>query len=282
MPAHLWANAGLLQTSWVAARSHLLSTWLLPSGWTRSGPARPETFWIAAPLILLACVPLRPDLVRSGRRFLWMVTALVIALVVLTAPNDGGGQWAPRYLLFAYVPLVVLAADAVETLPRRTATVAALSVLLLACLWIQRSAYRDLRGTKSTYGRVVDFVSHTGRVERTHRDRSLVARSGRRLGHVRSTGRVCSRRRQWPRGHAAPQPGCRSDRDRHSQRNGITRRQPLARRHLLRRNQARESRRPSSCCDHTSPPMQPVTSLDLRPWSLAVLSQSLRPKSAKV
>ena len=88
-----------------------------------------------------------------------MVAALVIALVVLTAPNDGGGQWAPRYLLFAYVPLVVLAADAVETLPRRSATVAALSVLLLACLWIQRSAYRDLRGTKSTYGRVVDFVS---------------------------------------------------------------------------------------------------------------------------
>jgi len=158
MPAHLSANAGLLQAGWVAERIHLLSTWLLPSGWTRSGPVHPETFWIAAPLILLACVPARPDVVRSGRRFLWIITALVIALVVLTAPNDGGGQWAPRYLLFAYVPLVVLAADAVETLPRRTATVAALSVLLLACLWIQRSAYRDLRSTKSTYGRVVDFV----------------------------------------------------------------------------------------------------------------------------
>jgi hypothetical protein len=77
----------------------------------------------------------------------------------LTAPNDGGGQWAPRYLLFVYVPLVVLAADAVEGLPRRTTTVTALTILLLACLWIQRSAYRDLRGTKSTYGRVVDFVA---------------------------------------------------------------------------------------------------------------------------
>jgi hypothetical protein len=159
VPAHLSANAGLLQASWVAERTHLLSTWLLPSGWTRSGPAHPETFWIAAPLILLACVPARPDVVRGGRRFLWIVTALVIAAVVLTAPNDGGGQWAPRYLLFAYVPLVVLAADAVETLPRRSATVAAITVLLLACLWIQRSAYRDLRSTKSTYGRVVDFVT---------------------------------------------------------------------------------------------------------------------------
>ena len=159
MPAHLWANAGLLETSWVAERAHLLSAWLLPSGWTRSGPSRPETFWVAAPLILLACVPARPDVEHGGRRFLWISAALVIGLVVLTAPNDGGGQWAPRYLLFAYVPLVVLAADAVETLPRRTATVAALSVLLLACLWIQRIAYRDLRGTKSTYGRVVDFVT---------------------------------------------------------------------------------------------------------------------------
>jgi hypothetical protein len=159
MPAHLWANAGLLQTSWVAERAHLLSTWLLPSGWTRSGPAHPETFWIAAPLVLLACVPARPDAARNGRRFLWIVTALVLAMVVVTAPNDGGGQWAPRYLLFVYVPLVVLAADAVEGLPRRTTTVTALTILLLACLWIQRSAYRDLRGTKSTYGRVVDFVA---------------------------------------------------------------------------------------------------------------------------
>jgi hypothetical protein len=159
MPAHLWANAGLLRTSWMSERTHLLSTWLLPSGWTRSGPAHPETFWIAAPLVLLACVPARSDVAPSGRRFLWIVTALVLALVVLTAPNDGGGQWAPRYLLFVYVPLVVLAADAVQGLPRRTGTVAALTILLLASLWIQRGAYRDLRSTKSTYGRIVDFVA---------------------------------------------------------------------------------------------------------------------------
>jgi hypothetical protein len=160
MPAHLWANAGLLPTSWIAQRGHLIATWFLPSGWTASGPTRPQSFWIAAPLVLLACVPVRADVARDGRRFLWTIAALVLALVVLTAPNDGGGQWTPRYVLFAYVPLVILAADAVEALPRRAATATALGLLLLACLWIQRSAYRELRGTKSTYGRVVDFVSH--------------------------------------------------------------------------------------------------------------------------
>lgn len=160
MPAHLWANAGLLPTSWAAERGHLIATWFLPSGWTASGPARPHSFWIAAPLVLLACIPVRADVPRDGRRFLWAIAALVLVLVVLTAPNDGGGQWTPRYLLFAYVPLVILAADAVDALPRRASTATALGLLLLACLWIQRSAYRELRGTKSTYGRVVDFVSN--------------------------------------------------------------------------------------------------------------------------
>jgi hypothetical protein len=89
-----------------------------------------------------------------------VVAGLTISLILLTAPNDGGGQWAPRYLLFAYVPLVVLASDIVGTLPRRPATIAVLVFLLIACVWIQRAAYRDLRGTKSTYGRVVDLVSN--------------------------------------------------------------------------------------------------------------------------
>ena len=40
---------------------------------------------------------------------LWLVAGLTVLLVVLTAPNEGGGQWGPRYLLFAYVPLALLA-----------------------------------------------------------------------------------------------------------------------------------------------------------------------------
>jgi len=160
MPAHLWANAGLLQGSWMAERGHLMAAWFLPSGWTASGPLRPQSFWIVAPVVLLACVPVRPDVARHGRRFLWTSAVLVLVLVLLTAPNDGGGQWTPRYLLFAYVPLVILAADAVEALPRHATTATALGLLLLACVWIQRSAYRELRGTKSAYGHVVDFVSN--------------------------------------------------------------------------------------------------------------------------
>ena len=159
MPAHLWANAGLLQTSWIAERGHLIAGWFLPSGWTGSGPVRPQSFWIAAPLVVLACVPVRADAARHGRQFLWTIAALVLVLVIFTAPNDGGGQWTPRYLLFSYVPLAILAADAVEALPRRAVTLAALIVLLIVCVWIQRAAYRELRGTKSMYGRVIDFVS---------------------------------------------------------------------------------------------------------------------------
>src|SRR5215475_666837 len=67
MPAHLGANAGLLQTSWIAQRGHLMAAWFLPSGWTGSGPVRPETFWIAGPLLLLACVPVRAEVARDGR-----------------------------------------------------------------------------------------------------------------------------------------------------------------------------------------------------------------------
>jgi hypothetical protein len=160
MPAHLWANAGLLRDSWIAERGHLIAAWFLPSGWTAAGPVHPQSFWIVAPVVLLACVPVASDAARDGRRFLWTSAVLVVALVLLTAPNDGGGQWTPRYLLFAYVPLVILAADAAEALPRRATTAVALGLLLLVCLWIQRSAYRELRSAKSTYGQVVNFVSN--------------------------------------------------------------------------------------------------------------------------
>jgi hypothetical protein len=158
MPAHLGANAEALQTSWLAERGHLITTWFRPPAWTWSRPLHPETIWIAAPLILLAFVPIREDVLPAGRRFLWIAAGLTIILVLLTAPNDGGGQWAPRYLLFAFVPLVILAADVVTLLPQRTPTMAALGLVLLACLWIDRSGYRELRSTKNSYGRIVDFI----------------------------------------------------------------------------------------------------------------------------
>ena len=95
--------------------------------------------------------------------------------MLLTAPNDGGSQWGPRYLLFAYVPLSILAADVVQALvapaaavrarqrpgfaSARTTRLAVAVLLLLAAVWAQRAAYRQLRGTKLTYGRLVDFVA---------------------------------------------------------------------------------------------------------------------------
>src|SRR5262249_4006021 len=108
---------------------------------------------------ILACVPLAADTERNGRRFLAAAAIITAVLVWLVAPNDGGGEWGPRYLLFVYVPLVILAADVVDPLPRPGMVVAALALVVIASVMIQRAAYRQLRGAKSTYGRVVDFVN---------------------------------------------------------------------------------------------------------------------------
>ena len=97
-------------------------------------------------------------------------------LVFLTAPNDGGAQWGPRYLLFAYVPLAILAADAADPLGpgrveasaqkgrrpgswRAVLATALMLVLLALGLWSGRSSYRTLRGTKAEYGRLVDALT---------------------------------------------------------------------------------------------------------------------------
>jgi hypothetical protein len=54
----------------------------------------------------------------------------------------------------------VLGADTIERLPmRKAASVVALTAAVAGCLWIQRTAYRQLRSTKATYGHVVDFVA---------------------------------------------------------------------------------------------------------------------------
>jgi hypothetical protein len=59
----------------------------------------------------------------------------------------------------AYVPLVIVAAGLAQQLWRRgVAAALTLAVVTFGCLWIARSGYRDLRGTKQLYGRVVDFV----------------------------------------------------------------------------------------------------------------------------
>ncbi len=160
VPGHLGANAGLVDDSWWGARLHLAADWLSPSMWTRSGPVHPSGFWSVAPAAVVAVVGLARASERHERTFLWLVALLTTAFVMVAAPNDGGGQWGPRYLLFAYVPLVLLAVDTLQELPRRHLVAGSVIVLTLATsLWVQRTAYRSLRGTKATYGRLVDFVA---------------------------------------------------------------------------------------------------------------------------
>lgn len=164
VPGHVGTNAGLIGDSWWSGRWHLIADWLSPSMWRWAGPVRPSSFWSVAPAALVAVAGLMRPSERRERLFLWLVALLTAACVVAAAPNDGGGQWGPRYLLFAYVPLVLLATDTLQELPRRRVlSLGLIVVFATSCVWVQRSAYRSLRGTKATYGRMVDFVAaHAG------------------------------------------------------------------------------------------------------------------------
>ena len=145
LPAHVLTNAGALAGGWLAGRIAILSAWLGPSS---------VGALAVAPVVLLALVPAR----RAGRRFLAVVSLAYAALVVLTAPNDGGAQWTPRYLLLAAVPVAILAADGVDRLWRAgPAGMVIVTLLFASSAWLQRAAYRHLRGSKQTHARIVDF-----------------------------------------------------------------------------------------------------------------------------
>ncbi|MEQ1727452.1 MAG: hypothetical protein ABL982_03650 [Vicinamibacterales bacterium] len=160
IPGHVGTNAGLIGESWWAGRLHVAADWLLPSMWTQRGPVHPSGFWSVSPAAVLAVLGLTRATERRQRIFLWLVALLTTLFVLAAAPNDGGGQWGPRYLLFAYVPLLLLAVDTLQELPRRRLLASAsIVVVLAASIWVQRAAYRSLRGTKATYGRLVDFVA---------------------------------------------------------------------------------------------------------------------------
>jgi hypothetical protein len=162
-PPHVSTNAGVLGDTSIAARVAFARLWFFSRA--------DGSIWRATPAIAIAlAAPLRTE--RRGAAFLWAVAAIDAALVLLTAPNDGGAQWGPRYLLFAYVPLAILAADATSSpggaglagvrgrsaAERRMAAVIVILVVT-AGAWTQRAAYRTLRGTKAEYGRLVDEIS---------------------------------------------------------------------------------------------------------------------------
>jgi hypothetical protein len=95
----------------------------------------------------------------SGAFVLAAAAVTCSLLVLLTAPNDGGGQWGPRYLLFAFIPVSILTADALAATVRRPHVVGMIAVAVVAAsLMVQRSAYKNLHGTKHAYGRLLEFV----------------------------------------------------------------------------------------------------------------------------
>ena len=152
-PPHLETQADLLTIGWLNTRAGIITAWFAPDA------LRATPLWGCA-LVLTAVSGLAIGGRRGPGRFLAGVVLLDVALVAITAPNDGGGQWGPRYLLFAFIPASLLLADAVHALSGRAAVagIAATAVLFAAGAWIQRSGYRELRGTKIMYGRVLDLV----------------------------------------------------------------------------------------------------------------------------
>lgn len=158
VPGHVGTNAALFEGSWLADRATFAREWLLPSLWNSRGPVSATSFWSVAPAAVLAVVGIARPSDHHERPFLWTVALATVLLTLLIAPNDGGGQWAPRYLLGAYVPLTLLAADTLQELPRRAWAILLIVVLVVAGVWVQRAAYRTLRGTKATYGRLADAV----------------------------------------------------------------------------------------------------------------------------
>jgi hypothetical protein len=153
VPPHVGTHAALLTADWLAVRGAVLSRWFLPS----AGGGGP--WWGIALLVMIAAGWSRFQGPSGSRHFLGLTAMLTIALAVVTAPNDGGGQWGPRYLLLAFVPATLLTASVLAAV-FRVRPLGALVVIAAATagLWIQRDGYRELRQTKMIYGRVLDFV----------------------------------------------------------------------------------------------------------------------------
>ena len=120
-----------------------------------SGQLRRETIWHAWPLFGLLLAP-----GVHSKRGLWPLALLPMAMVVLTAPHDGGAQWGPRFLLIATPALVLLASIAAQQLLRadqawrKTRTVL-VCLTLLGGVVVSRNAFRELRGAKQYYSQLV-------------------------------------------------------------------------------------------------------------------------------
>ena len=149
---HLVRHSGMLiGAHWFEARATIVRVWLVQGSRTN--------FVAAAPAVLLAGLRIFRPLRREGFGLLVLLGAAYTVAIILTSPNDGGAQWGPRYLLFAYGPLAVLVADSVDSSFNGRGVRVALTIALLCVgLWSQRSAYKNLRFAKTSYDRVLHFV----------------------------------------------------------------------------------------------------------------------------
>jgi hypothetical protein len=117
----------------------------------------------ACPLTLFAGLAWG-DVRNPTVRLLSLTTAIYVAGVLLTAPNDGGAQWGPRYLLPVMSLLALLSFAGMAALLRasfgirRRLVRLALAGLLAASIWTQACGIRILlRSTNDTL-RVVQAV----------------------------------------------------------------------------------------------------------------------------
>lgn len=150
---HLARHTGMLVgAGWFATRATIVRVWILQNSRTN--------FVAAAPLVLVAGLLIFRRVRFEGVAFLVLISAMFSVAAILTSPNDGGAQWGPRYLLFAYGPLAVLVADAIVDTRVHGRTVGVVLTIAVLCVgvWSQRSAYKSLSVAKTSYGRVLHFV----------------------------------------------------------------------------------------------------------------------------
>lgn len=129
-----------------------------------SGGLDRASLWQAWPLGFVVLMP------RASYRDispLVLIAAVTTIGVLLTSTHDGGAQWGPRFLLIATPALIVLAAsavaEAIQVGPHRLLRSLLVLLLVGASVWATRGAYRELRGAKQYYARLVDAVaSRTG------------------------------------------------------------------------------------------------------------------------
>lgn len=191
---HASANLSALSHGWLGTRLQLVRLWMLPrtipvllalialiAAWVagaRVGAARGprllallaaavlatsatrrwldrESLWQAVPVASLALMPLTSQ--PPGRPRAFVLLGLTLLGVVLTASNDGGAQWGPRYLMIASPVAILLAARGAGEVfrSRRWLECALVAAVLLASAMVSRAAYRELRGAKRHYSAIV-------------------------------------------------------------------------------------------------------------------------------